>query len=71
MAGRVESAATSFGLPFDVLVGRDSNILSDYGIVKLPRVIVIGKKGTIVFSDKFATYEKLREEIQRAMKEKS
>jgi hypothetical protein len=68
MTGRVESTAKSFGLPFDVLVARDSGILSDYSIVKLPRIIVIGKRGNIVFTDKYASYERLKEEVQRAIK---
>ena len=68
MAGRVQSDARSFGLPFDVLVGRDSNILSDYKVTKLPRVIIVGKRGTIVFTEKYAPYEKLKEEVDKALK---
>ena len=56
------------GLPFDVLIGRDTKILKDYRIIKLPHILVIGRKGTIVFTDRFASYETLKREIRRSIK---
>lgn len=68
MADRAASSARSFGLPFDVLVGRGSKILSDYKIIKLPHVVMIGKKGNIVFANRYASYATLKRELQRAIK---
>lgn len=68
MADRAASTARKLGLPFDVLIGRDSRILTDYRIIKLPRVLMIGKKGSIVFTERFASYETLKREIQRTIK---
>ena len=66
MTGRVESDAESFKLPYDVLVGRDSDIIDKYQIVKLPRLIVIAQGGTISFTARYVPYEKLKEEVGRA-----
>jgi len=51
-----------------VLVGRGSKILSDYRIMKLPHVVMIGKKGNIVFTNRYASYATLKRELQRAIK---
>jgi hypothetical protein len=63
MQGRVESDAKSFDLPYTVLVGRDSDIISLYKIEKLPRILIVRRDGVIAFVDKFASYEKLTEEL--------
>lgn len=63
MQGRVESDARSFGLPYTVLVGRDSDIISLYKIEKLPRILIIRRDGVIAFAEKFASYDKLTEEL--------
>ena len=68
LADRVKAESASLGLPFDVLVGRDSNILTEYKVTKLPRVLIIGKKGTIVLTEKYASYEKRKEEVEKALK---
>jgi hypothetical protein len=67
MEGRVRSDAEHFELPYDVLAGRDSEIIADYGIVKLPRVIVLDRDGVIAFTAQFAPYEKLNDELQRLL----
>jgi hypothetical protein len=66
--GRVVTAARSFGLPFEVLVGRRSTIISDYKITKLPRIIIIGRSGRLVYSAKSASYSRLKTEVLRAMR---
>jgi hypothetical protein len=66
MAGRVESDAGSFGLPYDVLVGRDSDIIDKYQIVKLPRLIIVAQGGTISFTERYVPYDKLKEEVIKA-----
>ncbi len=63
MQGRVESDAKSFGLPYTVLTGRDSDIVSVFKIEKLPRILIIRRDGVITFADKFASYDKLTEEL--------
>jgi hypothetical protein len=70
MAGKVASDAKDFDLPFDVLVGRDGDIITDYQITKVPRVIVVAKGGTIVLSEKFASYEMLKEVILKTRDKK-
>ena len=68
MAGRVEADAKYYKLPYEVLVGRDSEVIYDYEIVKLPRIIIIGKDGRILFTERYATYEKLKQELGRAFR---
>ena len=68
MKGRVEADAKYFRLPYDVLIGRDSEILREYHIIKLPHIIIVGKNGSIHFADTYASYEKLKEEISRALR---
>ena len=68
MKGRVEADAKYFRLPYDVLIGRDSEILKDYRIVKLPHLFIVGKGGFIRFAEKYASYEKLKDEIVQALR---
>ena len=65
MQGRVESDAKNFSLPYTVLVGRDSDIISLYKIEKLPRILIVRMDGVIAFTDKFASYDKLTEELDQ------
>jgi len=62
------SAAKSSPPPFDVLVGRGSTVATEYKLVKLPRVIIIGKSGKIIYSAKSASADRLKREVERAMK---
>jgi hypothetical protein len=70
MKGRVEADAKYYKLPYDVLVGRDSDILTDYQIIKLPQLLIIGRDRSILFTQKYVSYEKLKEELDHALKEK-
>ena len=65
MHGRVERDAESFGLPYTVLVGRDSDIISLYRIEKLPRILIVRRDGVIAFAEKFASYSRLSEELEQ------
>jgi hypothetical protein len=65
---RVEADAEYYKLPYNVLIGRDSEIISDYQIVKLPRLLIVRKDGIIAFTEKFVTLEELQKEIARASK---
>jgi hypothetical protein len=65
---RVEADAEYFKLPYSVLIGRDSEIMADYQIVKLPRLLIVRKNGTIAFTEKYVTFEKLQKELIRASK---
>ena len=67
MKGRVAADAKYFKLPYEVLVGRDSEILKDYHIVKLPSLFIIGKDGKILLSEKYLPYDDLREEVEKAL----
>jgi hypothetical protein len=62
----VESEAESFDLPYEVLVGRDSDIIDKYQIVKLPRLIIIAQGGMISFTERYVPYDRLREEVIKA-----
>jgi hypothetical protein len=66
MAGRVRSDSEQFELPYEVLVGRDSDIIETYQIVKLPRIIVIARGGTISYTERFAPFDKLKDEVNKA-----
>jgi hypothetical protein len=68
MPGRVKADAEYYKLPYNVLIGRDSEIISNYQIVKLPRLLIIRKDGTIAFTEKYVTFEKLEEALARASK---
>lgn len=68
MAGRVQADAKYYKLPYDVLIGRDSDIISEYQLIKLPRLVIVRTDGKIAFTERYVTYEKLKEEIDRAVK---
>jgi len=51
-----------------VLVGRGSTVATDYKLIKLPRVVIIGTSGKVVFSAKSASAGRLKKEVERAMK---
>lgn len=61
----MRSDAEGFELPFTVLVGRDSDIIDTYQITKLPRLIIVKKDGTIAVTEKFLSYDRLKEEVER------
>jgi peroxiredoxin len=67
MAGRIKADAEHYELPYDVLAGRDSEIISDYELIKLPRVIILDRNGVITYTERFAPYEKLNEELQKIL----
>lgn len=68
MEGKVASDAEGFKLPYTVLVGRDSDIIESYQIVKLPRLIIVRKDGTIAVTERYLTHERLKEEVQRVLR---
>ena len=68
MAGRVKADAEYYKLPYEVLIGRDSEVISDYKIIKLPRLLIVNKAGKIAFTEKYVTLEKLRDELDRVLK---
>jgi hypothetical protein len=59
-----------FKLPFKVLVGRDSNIIKDYQLIALPRLLIVDKQGKFSYIGKFARYEELKEHLDKMLKEK-
>ena len=67
MDGRVEADAQSFQLPYTVLFGRDSDIISSYEIVKLPRIIILRTDGNIAFTERFASYDQLKAELGKVL----
>ena len=68
MAGRVKDDAEYYKLPYDVLIGTDSEIYRDYEIIKLPRIVIVGKDRKILTNEKYLSYEKLKKEVDRALK---
>lgn len=68
-AGRVRSDAEYYKLPYDVLIGVDSDIISEYQIMKLPRLMIVGKDGKIRLTEPFLSYDKLKKEVDRVVKE--
>jgi hypothetical protein len=63
MQSRVEADAKYYKLPYHVLIGRGSEVISDYQIVKLPRLLIVGKDGKIAFTERYATFERLQQEL--------
>lgn len=70
MEGRVKADAESFELPYDVLIGRHSDVISDYEIIKLPRILIVRKDRTIAVTERYLSYDKLKEALKAALKEK-
>jgi hypothetical protein len=68
MAGRVQADAKYYKLPYDVLIGRDSDIISEYQLIKLPRLVIVRTDGKIAFTERYVTYERLKEQIDLAVK---
>lgn len=67
--GKVESDAKRYKLPFPVLVGRDTDIVKDYRIKGLPRIIIIDIKGQLAFYEKFAPAEEIQEILDSLLEE--
>jgi len=68
MAGKVESDAKDFKLPYTVLVARDADVIDKYKIVKLPRLVIVRKDGTIAVTERFLKLDPLRAQVKLAMK---
>jgi predicted RNase H-related nuclease YkuK (DUF458 family) len=68
MAGRVKNEAEYYKLPYEVLIGADSEVFRDYEIIKLPRIVIVGKDRKIHTTEKYLSYEKLKKEVDRALK---
>ena len=62
--GKVEADAKKYKLGYPVLIGRDSDIIKDYKIKALPKVILIDKQGKIILSEKFIPFEKIQEVLK-------
>ena len=57
----MKSDAKRYKLPYPVLIGRDSDIVKNYKITKLPKIIIIDHEGKIALYEKFAPAERLQE----------
>ena len=62
-AGRVEADAAMFEVPFPVLVGRETSIITDYGLSRLPQILIIDFEGNVVLSERYVEYETIVESI--------
>ena len=60
-AGRVESEAKRYELPFPVLVGRGSDIVKDYKLKALPRLVIVDFDGNVAFYDLYAEADEISE----------
>ena len=67
--GNVEADAKRFRLPFPVLFGAKSKIVIDYNLVKLPMLMIVGMDGKVVFYDRFASDEEIKEIIDPLLTE--
>ena len=59
----MEADAKRFNLPFPVLSGGKSKIVIDYNLTKLPKLIIVGLDGKVIYYDRFATDEEMKEVI--------
>ena len=66
--GKVESDAKRFKLPYPVLVGRNSDIVKDYGVKSLPRLIIIDKEGKIASFEKYLKAEDIQKILDPLLK---
>ena len=68
--GRVESDAKRYELPFPVLIGRGSDIVKDYKIKALPRLIIVDFDGNVAFYDLYAEAEEISEILDSILEKK-
>jgi hypothetical protein len=59
----VKYDAKHFKLPFPVLIGTKSKIVLDYRLTRLPMLIIVDPNGKILFYDRFASDEEMKEVI--------
>lgn len=50
---------------YQVLIGRQSGIASDYGAIALPQIFVINRDGIICFNAMYPKYEELKDVISK------
>ena len=67
MEGKVASDAESYSLPYTVLVARDSDVIEDYSITTLPRLVIVKKDGVIALTEKFLLHARLRKEVEKVV----
>ncbi len=64
---RILTEIEKMEVKYQVLMGRNSGITSDYQTVTLPQIFIIDKDGIIRFNDAYPTYEELKEAISKLL----
>lgn len=68
-AQQAEAEAKRYDIEFPVLVCRETGVLRDYQVTKLPQLFIIDRKGVIQESKLFLKMEQIRDEIDTLLAE--
>jgi hypothetical protein len=68
-AKQAEADAKLYGIPFDVLLCRNTGIIRDYEISKLPHIFIIDGKGVIRESKLFLKTEDIKTILDQLLAE--
>jgi peroxiredoxin len=68
-AEQAEVEAKRYDIEFPVLVCRETGVVRDYQVTKLPQLFIIDRKGIIQESKLFLKMEKIKEEIDTLLAE--
>ena len=67
-SGKVASDAKRFKIAYPVLVGRGSDIVKNYKIKSLPRLVIIDMEGKVALYKKFAKAEEIKTVLDTLLK---
>jgi peroxiredoxin len=68
-AGQAGAEAKRYGIRFPVLVCRDSGVVRDYKVTKLPHLFIVDHEGIIRESKLFLKEKKIKEILNRLIEE--
>ena len=65
--GRTVAEVKKYKMDYTVLLGRDTQITSEYKVNKLPHLFIIGKDGVIYTSKRFLKADKIKTVIDNLL----
>ncbi len=68
-AGQAAAEAKRYKINFPVLICRDSGVVSDYKVTKLPHLFIIDHEGVIRKSELFLKEKKIKEVLDQLIQE--
>ena len=68
-AQQAAGEAKRYQIPYDLLLCRETGVVRDYQVTKLPHLIIIDAQGVIQESQLFLKSEKIREIVDKLLAE--